>query len=85
MKKIVTALACMLLSLTMLAQPANLLALAREELNKRGLEETEVRARLLEEGKLTIGEISERVGYAKQSQFAAAFRKRFGVPLGEQL
>ena len=50
MKKIVTALACMLLSLTMLAQPANLLALAREELNKRGLEETEVRARLLEEG-----------------------------------
>ena len=37
-------------------------------------------ARLLAEGKLTIGEISERVGYAKQSQFAAAFRKRFGVP-----
>ena len=36
-------------------------------------------ARLLAEGKLTIGEISERVGYAKQSQFAAAFRKRFGV------
>lgn len=37
-------------------------------------------ARLLAEGKLMIGEISERVGYAKQSQFAAAFRKRFGVP-----
>ena len=36
-------------------------------------------ARLLAEGKLTLGEISERVGYAKQSQFAAAFRKRFGV------
>ena len=50
MKKIVTVLACMLLSLTMFAQSANLLALAREELTKRGLEETEVRARLLEEG-----------------------------------
>ncbi len=37
-------------------------------------------ARLLAERKMTIGEISERVGYAKQSQFAAAFRKRFGVP-----
>lgn len=36
-------------------------------------------ARLLSEEKLMIGEVAERVGYAKQSQFAAAFRKRFGV------
>ncbi|MBQ6321293.1 MAG: helix-turn-helix domain-containing protein [Lachnospiraceae bacterium] len=26
-----------------------------------------------------FSEVAERVGYAKQSQFAAAFRKRFGV------
>ena len=39
-------------------------------------------ARLLAEGKLTIGEISERVGYAKQSQFAAAFRRCFPMKKG---
>ena len=40
----------MLLSLTALAQSANMMALAQAELQKRGLNETEVRARLLEEG-----------------------------------
>ena len=41
---------CMLISLSALAQSANMLAMARSELAKRGLEETEVRARLMEEG-----------------------------------
>ena len=50
MKKILTAIACILLSLTALAQSANMLSLARAELAKRGLEENEVRSRLLEEG-----------------------------------
>ncbi|MCR5409033.1 MAG: SLBB domain-containing protein [Bacteroidales bacterium] len=50
MKKILTAIACILLSLTALAQSANMLSLARAELAKRGLEENEVRTRLLEEG-----------------------------------
>ncbi|MBP5676241.1 MAG: SLBB domain-containing protein [Bacteroidales bacterium] len=50
MKKILTAIACILLSLTALAQSANMLSLARAELSKRGLEENEVRARLMEEG-----------------------------------
>ena len=50
MKKILTVLACMLLSLTAIAQSANMLAMARAELAKRGLEENEVRIRLMEEG-----------------------------------
>ena len=50
MKKILTAIACILLSLTALAQSANMLSMARSELSKRGLEEGEVRARLMEEG-----------------------------------
>ena len=50
MKRILTAIACILLSLTALAQSANMLSMARSELSKRGLEEGEVRARLMEEG-----------------------------------
>jgi protein involved in polysaccharide export with SLBB domain len=50
MKRILTALACILLSFTALAQSANMLSLARAELAKRGLEENEVRMRLMEEG-----------------------------------
>ena len=50
MKKILTAILCMTLSLSALAQSANMLAMARSELAKRGLEESEVRARLMEEG-----------------------------------
>ena len=48
MKKIVSVFLCALLSIAALAQPANLLSMARTELEKRGLNETEVRARLLE-------------------------------------
>ena len=43
-------LLCALLSVVALAQSANLLSMARSELSKRGLDETEVRARLLENG-----------------------------------
>lgn len=50
MKRILTAFACIFLSISVFAQSANMLAMARAELNKRGLEENEVRARLLEEG-----------------------------------
>ena len=50
MKKIVSVLLCMLLTVVALAQSANLLSMARAELEKRGLNETEVRARLLENG-----------------------------------
>ena len=50
MKRFVTVLVCFLLSLTALAQSANMLAMARAELAKRGLEEGEVRSRLMEEG-----------------------------------
>lgn len=50
MKRILTAFACALLTVTMFAQSANMLNMARAELSKRGLEENEVRARLLEEG-----------------------------------
>ena len=50
MKKIVSVFLCALLSIAALAQPANLLSMARTELEKRGLNETEVRARLLENG-----------------------------------
>lgn len=50
MKKILTAVVCALISLSAFAQSANMLAMARTELAKRGLEETEVRARLMEEG-----------------------------------
>lgn len=50
MKRIITAIACLLLSLTALAQSVNMLSMARAELAKRGLEENEVRSRLMEEG-----------------------------------
>ena len=50
MKRILMALTCILLSLTALAQSANMLSMARSELAKRGLEEGEVRSRLMEEG-----------------------------------
>ena len=36
-------------------------------------------ARLLSAGRLTVGEVAEKVGYLKHSQFSEAFRKRFGV------
>ena len=50
MKRILSALACILMSVTVFAQSANMLSMAREELAKRGLDETEVRTRLMEEG-----------------------------------
>ncbi|MBO4465821.1 MAG: SLBB domain-containing protein [Bacteroidales bacterium] len=50
MKKILTAILCMTISLVAFAQSANMLSMARAELAKRGLEETEVRARLMQEG-----------------------------------
>lgn len=34
---------------------------------------------LLEEGEMSVGEISAAVGYAGQSHFSAAFKKRFGI------
>ena len=36
-------------------------------------------AKLLAEGSLTIAEVAEKAGYAKGSQFSAAFKKRFGI------
>ena len=36
-------------------------------------------ARLLSSGRMTVGEVAERAGYAKHSQFSDAFRRRFGV------
>ena len=50
MKKILSVLLCVLLSVAALAQSANMMSMARAELSKRGLNETEVRARLLENG-----------------------------------
>ena len=51
MKKLAMVLLCSLLTIMALAQPpANLLSMARAELEKRGLNEAEVRTRLLEEG-----------------------------------
>ncbi len=50
MKKIILTLLCVLLSAAAFAQSAALMNMAREELNKRGLTEVEVRARLLQEG-----------------------------------
>ena len=50
MKRFASVILCVLLSLTALAQSANMLSMARAELEKRGLTETEVRARLLENG-----------------------------------
>ena len=50
MKKFLTAILCMTISLAASAQSANMLSMARAELAKRGLEETEVRARLMSEG-----------------------------------
>ena len=50
MKKITLTFLCMLLSAAVFAQSAAMLSMARGELQKRGLEESEVRARLLENG-----------------------------------
>ena len=50
MKKIVMTFLCILLTAVAFAQSAALLSMAREELQKRGLEEGAVRARLLENG-----------------------------------
>ncbi|MBR4774479.1 MAG: SLBB domain-containing protein [Bacteroidales bacterium] len=50
MKKIVLTLLCSLLCAAAFAQSAALISLAQAELQKRGLSETEVRVRLLEEG-----------------------------------
>ena len=50
MKKFISVFLCALLSLAALAQSANMLSMARSELQKRGLNETEVRTRLLENG-----------------------------------
>lgn len=51
MKKILLLATLMLcLPLAMLAQTPDIMSMARSELNKRGLEETEVRSRLLQEG-----------------------------------
>ena len=36
-------------------------------------------ARLLSSGQMSAGEVAERVGYTKHSQFSEAFRRRFGV------
>ena len=35
--------------------------------------------KLLAEGNMTIAEIAEKAGYAKGSQFSAAFKKRYGI------
>lgn len=35
---------------------------------------------LLRAGRLTVGEVAERVGYASLSAFTSAFRRHFGVP-----
>ena len=50
MKKLVSLLLCSLLSLAVFAQTASMINMARAELEKRGLEENAVRARLLENG-----------------------------------
>ena len=50
MKKIVMTFLCILLTAVAFAQSAALLSMAREELDKRGLDESAVRARLLENG-----------------------------------
>ena len=50
MKKILTAILGIAISISAFAQSANMLSMARAELAKRGLEETEVRARLMAEG-----------------------------------
>ena len=38
----------------------------------------ETASRLIMQGKLSIGEIAEKVGYQNQSKFGAAFKKHFG-------
>ena len=50
MKKLVSILLCSLLSVALFAQTASMINMARAELQKRGLEESAVRARLLENG-----------------------------------
>ena len=51
MKKLFLMILCfVVLPLTVLAQTPDMMAMARKELEKRGLEETEVRTRLLENG-----------------------------------
>ena len=42
-------------------------------------ERLETGARLLLENEKNVGEIAALVGYGKASNFAAAFKKRFGV------
>ena len=50
MKKFVLVILSFLLSVSLMAQSASMLSMARAELAKRGLEESEVRTRLLENG-----------------------------------
>lgn len=50
MKKFVSVILCTFLAVAAFAQSANMLSMARAELQKRGLEEAEVRTRLLENG-----------------------------------
>ena len=50
MKKITLTFLCALLSAALFAQSAAMMTMARGELQKRGLEENAVRARLLENG-----------------------------------
>lgn len=51
MKKLITVvMAMVMLSIAAVAQNANMMSMARAELSKRGLEESEVRTRLLENG-----------------------------------
>ena len=50
MKKFLLAVLALTLSLTAIAQSVNMMSMARAELEKRGLTEMEVRARLLQEG-----------------------------------
>ena len=50
MRRLLLTILCAFVSLTLLAQSASLLSMARGELARRGLAETEVRARLLANG-----------------------------------
>ena len=50
MRRLFLTIICAFVSLTLLAQSANLMSMARGELARRGLAETEVRARLLQNG-----------------------------------
>lgn len=39
-----------------------------------------VAEKLLKEGKLTIGEIAEQIGYLNPNKFTSAFRAEYGIP-----